>query len=337
MAQVKSVRSGLITTAGRVQIQFDKVIVTTGSKFIPVVLRGREKDGALVLDNYRSYMGLGEFAGSRDDGVVWGEGERAMEIADRLAKLEGRIDFGVSFWSHGSPGPPALSVILQFAERAGVRLLTGNLERALGTDRLEALMIDRQVRKCDSLILVPVRRPTVPPTDAEVGPGGVIMVDGSLRSNVPAIMAAGSSARVRGGPPSNSSLDSEPRTSGRVAGANATGQELAVGRARLVEKLAFGCRWSRAGFVEAAGVSRTPGLGVTSQRFDSSACSIVYQKSNGRIRGMETVFPCDVSTGGISALVADGLTLESLAHGGSTDISLISETARLGLRAWSRS
>jgi len=65
---------------------------------------------------------------------------------------------------------------------------------------------------------------------------------------------------------------------------------------------------------------------------EKTACEITFDRQNGRVTGMEFVGDIDSRAIGEVQSTLD-LSLKALAYGGtgSSDISLISETARLGL------
>jgi hypothetical protein len=318
-------------------ISTDNVVLTTGSRFEAVTLQGRHKRGVTILDKSWKYLELETITTSAAMPILWGEGERCLEIADRLAKSGNKTTVGISGWKSGRPSEAVGSVIRESAGRAGVTLVEGRLQRALGVGSLEAVLVDGRVRSCDNLVLVPPRHPSLPFTDAALGRDGGVLVDRWLRSSSPQILAAGASAELSSGLPAFSSLDGEAQASGSVAGSNAAGQRRTVCLTRFVERIVFGCRWSRAGLGIARYAPHLSGLATASQRLESSACTLIYQRRTGRVFGIETVGPVRDRTGDIRSPVSEGQSLESLAYGGSTDISLVSETARIGLRTWSRS
>ena len=99
---------------------------------------------------------------------------------------------------------------------------------------------------------------------------------------------------------------------------------------RSTESFVFGLLWSR---VEALPVRApsTPSLSTVARRWDeSSACEIAFETSTKRVVRVESVERPGPM--GLPRLpIPSEMSLQSLAYGlGSSDITLVSETARLG-------
>lgn len=335
-SEVKAVRRGQLSTSTG-EFRTDMVVLAAGSRPGPVSLEGREKTGITVLDGPSKYARVGSMATSTERAVVCGEGERALQVADRLSTRGVKVKLIVSSWKNGRPSPQVGAVIRRAARDFGVTILEGKPERALGVGKLEALAFEIGIIRCDNLVLVPCHLPALPTTEALLGMGGGVLVDRFLRTNVAEIFAAGASAEVQGGLPPHGSLSGESRTSGRVAGVNAVCGASQIQRARLSEVIVFGLRWSRAGAVIIGRDSTPPNLGIASQSRESSACTLVFQKKRRRVVGIETIGDVEERPGNIVSLVSQGRPMESLAYSDSTDITLVSETAQLGLGPWSES
>ena len=335
-SEVKSARPGLISTK-KGEILSEAIIMATGSRFDSITFPGKSKPGVIALDVPGSLAEAGRMEASDGKVVICGEGEGALQVADRLALRRIGSRVAVTHWKNGPPSPAVGGVIASAAKRAGVAIFEGKPERALGVGKLEAVEFDVGVTRCDTLVIVPGRHPSPPPTGALPGRGGGVLVDSRLRSSVPTLFAAGGCAEIEGGLPPNASLGAEAVMSGRLAGGNASGGGRRIQLARVTERLVFGLRWCTAG-ARFPRPAFAPSLsGFASQAWRSSGCTLVFLKKTGRVVGVETVDHVSEKTGDIGSLVSEGETLESLAFWGSTDISLISETARVGLRPWSRS
>lgn len=334
--EVRSVRNGVVRLIGGDTLAFDSIVVATGGRFEPTTLQGQRKQGVVILDGMTRYSELSERSPSIGRAIVHGEGEKSLQVAERLSKGGRLVTAIISGWRYGRPSSAIEAVIDRAANDAGVNMIEGRIERALGVGSLEAVSFDGQIIPCGTLVIVPRRVPLVPTVDASLGQTGGILVSAQLRSSTPSILAAGAPAELTTGLPPNSPLCEEALFSGRVAGANATGQWHQIQHARFSETIIFGLRWSRAGASTRLAGQATSGLEVRSLRRSSSACAIIYESRSQRIVGIETIASIDERSGDLRSAVSLGVTIPSLAYGSSIDITLISETARLGL-PWSRS
>jgi NADPH-dependent 2,4-dienoyl-CoA reductase/sulfur reductase-like enzyme len=331
--KVVSVSGGAALTEGGGLTLADAFVISVGSSFEAARFGGWHKPGVTILDSPSKYRGL-EVADS-ERLVVSGEGERGMEVAGRFAG--GRhTTLMVASWQGGPPGTGAMSVLEDMSASAGVSLCLGGVERALGRNRLEAVLAEGRVVLADSLVFVPRRLPRS--LSALSSPHEGVRVGLDLRSDPPTTLAAGGCAQLTTGIPPNAVLDQEAGVSGRIAGANSTGADFKLPPYRVRTCLAFGLTWTR--FGAAPGSARTGGreLATFGERWDErSSCSIVYDKKRGDVLGIETV---EGPPRRVSFPPRPPVTLRTLAYDGawgSSDISMVSETARLGLREWSGS
>lgn len=315
----------------RGELRCDFTILATGSSFGHPGFLGCRKAGVVVLDSQGAYQELGRTVGSSVRAIVAGEGFRSLEVAERIQGDGKNVQVILSSWQHDPPSPLSLEVISGAASEAGVSVAAGPLERVLGATRLEGVVLNGCVIPCDSAVLVPRRVPRVLQTAARLGPRGGVLVDRSLRTSEQASFAAGGCAEL-GGEPAPHVLDGDAPVSGRIAGANCLGGEVSMGLARPRELIFFGLRWTRAGVAGFRSRFRPSQARVIGRRWgDRSACEIVFERSSGRVLGVELVEPACKAP---SAAASPGTSLKSLAYGlCSSDISMISETARLGL-AW---
>ncbi|MDG7008192.1 MAG: NAD(P)/FAD-dependent oxidoreductase [Nitrososphaerota archaeon] len=325
---VTSCEAGLVRTSGGDE-RCDRVVLATGSAFEPPTFRGSWKPGVYLLDSQRSYHDLGRDSGPLERAVVAGEGGRSLEVADRLAG--GRsIVVVISHWQGGRPSRPVFDAISEAAKERRISITSGVLTDAVGTGRVEAAVVEGAVLPCDSVVFVPRRLPRVPATGASLGRTGAVLVGRNLAAGVPGTFAAGGCAEVEGvGPPST--LAGEPSSSGRIAGANCLGGGLSLGPTWSAESLLFGLRWVRTKSRQ-TGARRPCDRAAVRRTGKGAACEIVYDRQSGRVNEIEFITA-------ISSRVAcevppsPDLNLRALAYGGtgSSDISLVSETARLGL------
>lgn len=311
----------------------DAFIVAVGSAFEPPLFAGWRKPGVMVMDSPAKYRGLE--AADSDNLVVSGEGERSLEVAARLAGGR-RTTLLIAAWQEGPPGPHALSVLKDASSSAGVSVGSGEVKRALGSSRIEAVLAEGSVFPADSLVFVPRRLPQgIPPLSSS---RGGVRVGLDLRSDLPGTLAAGGCAELAAGLPPNAVLDREQGASGRIAGANSTGARFSLPPYRVRTCLAFGLAWTRFGAPPGRAQRGGRDLATFGERWDErSSCSIVYDRRGGDVLGIETV---ERSSRGAPLPPFPPVTLRTLAYDGawgSSDISMVSETARLGLREWSGS
>ena len=328
-SQAKSCGPGLVKTSGG-DVRCDRVVLATGSTFEPPAFRGSRKPGVYILDSQRSYQVLGMESGPLRRVVVAGEGGRSLEVADRLAGDGRSILVVVSHWQCGRPSRHVFGAISEAANERNVSIVSGMLAGAAGTERVEAVVVDGGVLPCDSVVFVPHRFPRVPAAGASLGRTGAVLVGRNLEAGAPGTFAAGGCAEVEGtGPPST--LAGEPSSSGRIAGANCLGEGVSLGPAWSAESLLFGLRWVRMK-PRQTGSQRPWDRTAVRRTGRGAACEIAFERPSDRVREIEFVSPID------SRVVCEvppslDLNLRALAYGGtgSSDISLISETARLGL------
>jgi thioredoxin reductase len=331
--KVVSVTGGSALAEGGGLTHADAFVVAVGSSFEPARFSGWRKPGVTVMDSPAKYRGL-EVAES-ERLVVSGEGERGMELAGMFAGGR-RTTLMVEAWQRGPPGAHAMSVLEDVSASAGVTLSSGGVGRALGPNRLEAVLVEGRVVLADFLVFVPRRLPRSVAGLSSTCGGVKVGLD--LRSDVPSTLAAGGCAQLAAGLPPNAVLDQEPGGSGRIAGANSTGADFRLPIHRVRKSLAFGLTWTRFGAPPGSAMIGGRELATFGERWDErSSCSIVYDRKRGDVLGIETVEDPSRRTAFLPCLP---VTLRTLAYDGawgSSDISMVSETARLGLREWSGS
>lgn len=339
--EVKSAGRNVATMTDGVTIRFDSVVVATGCGFEPTGFPGHRKPGVLILDCADRYAELGRVRSCIEGCVVNGEGMRALQVAERLSGSGRSVRLFISSWQQEEPSPPVYRVLEQAAEERGVSIANGTVSKAVGSDSLEAVVIGGEVFPCNAFASVPRRTPRVIPMRAQVGEGGAFVVDRNLRTSAAGAYAAGGSAELGAGFLPSANLGCDAAMSGRIAGANAAGSRFSIGVVRSTEAEMFGVRWVRVGIGFSS--ARAYGLlvGAVSHRWSAtSGCSIVYERATGRVVGVEFVEEAGVTPTEIPLLAAAPVSLKTLAYGGlggSSDISLVSDTARLGFRSWSKS
>jgi len=333
--EARSAGAGFVIAGDGTRMCFDSVVATTGCCFEPPSLQGRQKMGVHLLDRAGEYAELGAGAASAARVLVYGEGTRGLQVADRLGRGR-KVRLVISHWARWEPSWNIRGAIFRAAEEHGVSIGYGTLTRAVGAGPLEAVVLDGKIVSCDLLAVVPRRIPRVIPMPAQTGRVGGFTVDRYLMTTAAGTFAAGGCAEFPSPHGTVSTLENDTGMSGRVAGANAAGRHLAFEGANPREFHFFGLRWTLAG-TAVAPLRESPAIGVTSQTLEGSACTIAYERSTGLVAGVEAVEDADAAPADLSAVAPGLASLRTLAYGGSSDISLVSETARLGLRTWQSS
>ena len=333
--KVVSVSPGQATTASGATLRADAIVVATGTSNGSPGIQGIGKRGSYFLDAAYKYEQLGRSVANSSRVVVAGEGVRGLEVAERLATGGRKVVLIASSWASGAPGADAIAAIAAGAAERGVSLRAGRVSRVVGQGKVEAIVADGEVIPCDTLIQVPARRPRVVSLPARFGRSGGVVVDALLRTGAKTVYAAGGCAEPSGRASPGDSMSS-PAALGRVAGANATGGEVRFHPGRTFSSVIFGLSWFRYGPPVATLLSRGELATVTLKRDTCSVCGIGYDR-RGRVVSVETVERFGPDRGAPTCSIPEGSTLASLAYSplGSTDISLMSDTARLGAKSWS--
>jgi NADPH-dependent 2,4-dienoyl-CoA reductase/sulfur reductase-like enzyme len=339
-AEIRNAGPGFAITTGGEKLQADSLVVATGCCPVPTIFAGCRKKHVAILDGARSYSELGRRLEPVEDLVVSGEGYRGMEVADRLASAGRRVRLLISNWQGDPPGSLVKSVLADVAEERGVSVSFGNMERAAGSGRVEAVVVDGKVTPCQALLVVPRWVPRVIPMPVRLGRFGGIVVDGCMMTSEARTYAAGGCAEVVNRF-AHRTLEGESRASGRIAGANSAGGNQTADLAGFSHLRAFGLRWTRTGIGPSYSGAAGTRFDIISHRWDRySACTIIWEGTTGRVWGVETVEPAERFPTDVRPLVSGHSSLKTLAYegpSGSSDISLVSDTARLGLKPWSRS
>ncbi|HEV2138641.1 MAG TPA: NAD(P)/FAD-dependent oxidoreductase [Nitrososphaerales archaeon] len=340
-ADVTSIGPGSFLTADGRRAKFDSVVIGSGGEFMSVVFPGRRKRGVVILDNLETYAELGRERSSMARVVIRGEGVHALQVADGLSGIGRKVTLLAASRIEGFASEEVGDVVRDAAAGNGVSIIDSKLDGAVGCGHVEAVIAGGTIVPCDTLAVLPARGPRVPLTSAETGLSGGLLVDRHLRSSSPVLYAAGWTAEPRVGLPRPRTLGGAAAKSGRVAGANATGHRLVFHPPRFAEASFFGLRWAR--FGNSLCEARGQGLIVSeiSHRWSQgSACTIAYERPSGKLVGVELVVEEGNERLGFITALTPPTSLQAMAYGvssDSSDISLVSDTARLGLQAWSGS
>jgi NADPH-dependent 2,4-dienoyl-CoA reductase/sulfur reductase-like enzyme len=340
----KAVSPGSVATDRLGVVRFDRAIIATGRAPAPPSFPGRTKQGVRVLDNPRAFAELGSRKSSVERAVVSGEGMDALRVAASLGGDGRKVTLLSHAWGARTGNADAVrEALAEAALEKGLSLTPRRLERALGFDHLEAVVAGGEVLRCEDLAVVPQYFPDFPAFRPPRGRLGGILVNPHLQSGVSSVYAAGECAEVSALQGCSSLIPGcASPASGRVAGSNSTGCSRAIAPVKAESMCFFGLRLVIAGRTlrESALAGFHPA--VTSEKFGSgAACSISFDRSTGQVLGVEALSsPADGSLEGIRLAIACSVGLEGLAFGqwsDSSDISVVTETAREGLKTWRRS
>ena len=333
----KSASPGFVALSNGDRLRFDSIIVATGSRFKQASLPGAVKQGVFILDGPEKYEELGRARPSIDKVVVVGEGYRGLEVADRLCGLGAEVLLMISCWQYEAPAEIVVDVIEDAAGERGIEIKRGVVSKVVGNGRVEAVVAGGSVIPCDTVVVAPLRIPNPVRSSLRLGHMGAVEVDGAMRTSEPSMFAAGGCAELKGSLFASGTLTSEPSLTGRIAGSNSAGSTHSIGGERIDELRVFGLGWSRIGRRGAPRKCWNKAETVSRRWGHASACVITHERFSERVVGVESIQPSSSSPAGLPPL-APGVTLGALAYGlGLSDISQISETARLGLRDWPKS
>ncbi len=335
--QALSVDKGLTVRTNSGSGTFDSVVIATGKKSRPRELRGIGKNGVHLLISATSYFHLGRAAANYERVVVSGHAIDALRIG---SDLSGRGTSVAVIVPKGDElerqvGDGAARALKRRAAEMEIEVVTGRPQRALGIERLEAIVVEGKILRCDGLALLPDLDPSFPSNSADLGQRGGILVDEHLGTSIPGLLAAGGCAEMaisshwRTG-----SLERSADASGRAAGANAAGRATTFLPVGYVQLRLFGLDLVVAGLTEIE--ARFVGYDATETHYrqdDTTECTIVSEKRTGRVLGVQIVSPSGARGQAVPFAALQLMTMKSLAYsdfGGSTDISLVAEAARQG-------
>jgi len=109
-ATATSAGSRLVTFSTGARHSFDRVVLCTGSAFVPPTLHGVRKSGVHVLDSAEGYACLRDQCASSENVVVCGEGFRGLAVSEGLAAPGRMVHIVATRWRHGTlPDPFSMS------------------------------------------------------------------------------------------------------------------------------------------------------------------------------------------------------------------------------------
>jgi NADPH-dependent 2,4-dienoyl-CoA reductase/sulfur reductase-like enzyme len=338
---VKALAQGAAVTDRLGRVRYDVGIVATGCSALPQSIPGHRKRGVLILDNPHAFAELGRRKESIERAVVCGEGVDALRVAAGISGSGRVVTLLSSDLSRGmGPGNVVNQVLAEAALERGVTVSASRLHKAVGFGELEAVIASGDVIPCDSLAVVPPCFPDLPSVPAPMGRFGGILVDAHLRGAVSSLYAAGECAELLSRLGRSELIPSSASSaSGRIAGTNSTGRAKTIAPVKSLSASVFGLKLVRSGSTpdEASAKGFVPN--VASKRLGrDSACSIIYDRCSGQVLGVEAISPpWDGSLDGVGFAISSSASIEGMAFGqwdNSSDISVVAETAREGLKSW---
>ena len=318
---------------------FDSVVVATGASSVPVSVPGWRKPGVHILDSQESYVSLREAIPRTRKVAILGSTLDALFVADRLTDL----GLSVSLFAEinalaGAFGAGAWERVLSEAETLGVRIFPSGDESIVGLDKAEAVISDGRIVPCDAVVMTPKTVVRLPSMAASLGEHGGLVVDRFLRTTASRVFAAGDCVEFRSGGGSIPIMrQSTASAGGKVAGANASGASVVFNPVGCLEANLFGVEIASAGLsLRESREARLDAREVSLTR-SGSTCWIVFDRARGRVLGLGVAGPDSAGViGKLVLTVSKGAEIRELVYEetlGSTDISLVADTAREGLKA----
>jgi len=334
--RVSRVGEDLSVAVGGRKMQFDAVVLSTGSAPVPERMDGIRKNGVHVLDSQTAFAELGRKLDGYGKAVISGAGPVAVVVAEKLRSRR----IAVSMLAPGGvlpslDGAPR-KIVVNALSSWGVQVIEARPEKVAGVDRVEAVVAAGEVIPGDCFILLPRLAPQVPEVQATLGRSGGLVVDGRMQSSRRSLYGAGDCAELGAGKSTVSVMfESAAKLMGAVAGANASGRTASssVAGSFFMELMGIGIASAGLGLAESAGLGMDVAEASMSWKGEL-ACSLVYTK------GARTVVGIQLAGRGVARfadslpiILAAKMTVDQLAYQEtpvSSDISPVVETAREG-------
>jgi NADH oxidase (H2O2-forming) len=240
-------------------MEFDSVVVCTGTTRLSPQTRGISKEGVFVLSEAPDYLRLSARLSELRAVAVTGPIPLSLKLGELLALDGKRVE--IYCGEKGLEKQFPISIAEEIRRRASrglgkegsgvVSLIDGQIDSILGVDRAEAIVSGGSVRVCDAVVVIPHSVPSFPLADCQKGGGGGLLVDAGMCTSQPDLFAAGDCAEFRfrsGSLPAR--LHSTSKLGGEVAGINASGGRAAASPAWAVQQKYFGLEYCSAGLGE---------------------------------------------------------------------------------------
>jgi NADH oxidase (H2O2-forming) len=308
------------TTQGR--LDFERLVIATGSGIVPDELRGASKSGVFKLASTDDYLRLADMKRSLSHLCVMGPVPLSLMVADSLSvSSKTKVFLGARGLRPFSP--MIAERIAAAATDRGVSLLHESVDSIVGLQGVEAVISSGVVHQCEGVVMLPSRVPAVPRGSFELGEHAGILVDRRMRTSSEYVFAAGDCTEQRLGSSSiRSTLHSAARLMGDVAGKNAAGGSVWVRLSACMELRLFGLPLCAAGIGIDEGLRAGLDLLCTQSHRQTKSqdsdmdVSLVFERSSRRIRGMQLAgADAHAYTALISQAISSGASLDDLAYG----------------------
>ena len=214
------------------EMNYDKLVLATGSSPFVIPIKGVEKNGVYQIKKDISYLeDLREAILQAKNIVIIGGGFIGVELAEELSEMEGKNVSIVEILDHCLIAPFDEEFAVAGEEKIkekGVKLyLKTAVDEIVGEDKVEAVKLNSGEQISADLVIMSVgARPNLKlPEDAgiETVEKGGILVDEFMRTNTPDVFAVGDCAETRNfftGEQNLVMLASVACYEARIAGAN---------------------------------------------------------------------------------------------------------------------
>lgn len=301
-----------LATGEKLEDAYDRLLIATGAQAVLPSIPGSDLDGVFTLrflTDADRVLGYAKEQ-SPEKAVVVGGGYIGLEAAENL-KSRGMEVSLVQAGDHVAAAfdPDAAEIVEDHLREKGVELVTGaRVEEFEGDGRVRGVRFGDRSLEADIVVVGVGIQPRVAPAaeaGVKLGTSGAIRVDRYMRTNLPAVWAAGDcveTTNLASGKPGWFPLGDTANQMGRVAGTNAaTGEntlefpgvtgtivfkvfDFGVGKTGLSEREAeeAGFDAASAGITSTSRAAYYPGA-------EKVYLKLIAERPTGRILGAQTV------------------------------------------------
>ncbi len=218
---------------------YDQLVIATGARPIWPQLLGSRLEGIFGLRTLESGLELQNFLANHKPqrALIVGGGYIGVEMAETFRRLGLEVTMIIRSGKvmRGALDDDMRELVHAELARHGVEIVRGAPVAFEGNDRVEAVVTAEGQYPCDMAVLGMGARPNVELAHAAgvaLGATGAIATDDHMRTNLPAVFAAGDcceALHLVTGEPAYIPLGSTANKQGRVAGENAAGGQVTFG------------------------------------------------------------------------------------------------------------
>ena len=301
------------TRSGR--LEYGALVLASGSSWLDAGVRGASKGGVFSLRSGEDYSKLHDALDRLARLAIVGSFPLSLLAAQAVASRT-----AVSVFVGAGPVPAfterMLARVTSAAAGAGVLVVRETADAIVGLGTAEAVVSGGSVHPCDGVALLPRAAPNLPAIDCARGRNGGALVDGSMRTALNGVYAAGECAEVRCGLGSlPCRLGSSSVAMGEAAGTNASGGTARAVLSRCIAVDLFGVELCTAG-IDILGARR---LGLDAVELacysDGLDSSLVYERSTRALLGVQLAGLGALSVADYASYaVSTGASLDDLLH-----------------------